>query len=383
MVDVLVVGGGIAGTAAALALRKAGADVAVHEAHPDSGDDIGAFLTLAGNGMTALAQFGADAEVARHGFALTAMRVSDAGGAELATSPLGHPGDPLSRYRCLRRAALCRALRTEARRQGIPVHQGRRLSTAVERADGVTAAFADGSTATADLLVGADGLGSAVRPLIDPATVPRRYAGQNVFYGYATRADPPHEPERIEMIRGSGSSFGYAVSPEGETSWFARLPGPELSAAAIGGAAPGHWRRHLLEALAADATPAAAIVAATDGPAMVTNAYDLPVGGVWHTRRMVVIGDAAHAASPATGQGASMALEDAVVLAKALRDADGTAAALAAYDRRRRDLVEGNTRRSAQLTRSPAGRPPPDRPSTTGDRPPDRHIAWDEPLPLG
>ncbi|WP_291414177.1 FAD-dependent oxidoreductase [Actinophytocola sp.] len=53
---VLIVGGGIAGSAAALAMDKAGFEVAVYEAHPDSGADIGAFLTLASNGMFAPAQ---------------------------------------------------------------------------------------------------------------------------------------------------------------------------------------------------------------------------------------------------------------------------------------------------------------------------------------
>ncbi|WP_017590791.1 FAD-dependent monooxygenase [Nocardiopsis ganjiahuensis] len=385
MVDVLVIGSGIAGTAAALALHKAGAWVSVYEAHPDSGADIGAFLTLAGNGMTALAQFGADKEVTRHGFRLTAMRLTDGSGAEIATSPLGRAEDPLSRYRCMRRAALCRALRSEARRRGIEVRHGRRLASAVETAGGVAATFSDGETVEGDLLVGADGLGSVVRPLIDPGSVPRRYAGQNIFYGYSTRADPPHTSERIEMIRGSASSFGYAVSPEGETSWFARLPGDELPTTEINGVPPEHWRRHLLDALRADTTPAADIVAATDGPAMVTNAYDLPVGGTWHTRRMLVIGDAAHAASPATGQGASMALEDAVVLAKALRDTDSIAAALSAYDRLRRVLVEGNTQRSAEMTRGTAHRgrvTPPNGSALKGDQHLDRHMAWHDRLPV-
>jgi 2-polyprenyl-6-methoxyphenol hydroxylase-like FAD-dependent oxidoreductase len=91
---------------------------------------------------------------------------------------------------------------------------------------------------------------------------------------------------------------------------------------------------------------------------MATNAWDLPPSGRWRTARTLLLGDAAHAASPATGQGASMAMEDAVVLAKALRDAPSTEAALATYERLRRPRVEENVAHSARLT---AGRASPRR----------------------
>jgi 2-polyprenyl-6-methoxyphenol hydroxylase-like FAD-dependent oxidoreductase len=85
------------------------------------------------------------------------------------------------------------------------------------------------------------------------------------------------------------------------------------------------------------------------GRVLVTNAYDLANVRVWHRGRTVIIGDAAHAASPATGQGASMALEDAVALAEAIREAGGIDDALAAYEERRREPVEANTAASARL----------------------------------
>lgn len=351
----LIIGGGIAGTAAALALHKAGIEVTVHEAHPESGDDIGAFLTLASNGMLALSQFGAAEAVAGTGFELTTMRLTSDEGSVVATLPLGRAGEPLRRFRCLRRAELGAVLREEAVRRGIEVRYGKRFVTAVEDEDGVTAEFADGSTARGDLLLGADGIHSAVRPLTDPEAAAPRYAGQRVFYGYTADADPPHEPGRIDMLRGSGAAMGYAVSPAGETFWFARTSAPELSEKEIAETTPAQWREQLLPLLEPDATPAAAIVAATGDRLMVTNARDLSTVTRWRTPRMLLIGDAAHAASPATGQGASMALEDAVVLAKSLRDVPDTAAALEQYERLRRPRVERNILNSARLTPS---RPP-------------------------
>ena len=358
MLRILVVGGGVGGLAVALALRKAGADATVYEAHPDTGQDIGAFLTLAGNGMFALAQVDADHVVEGAGFALDAMRVVGDTGEELATVPL-------SRYRCLRRSELCAVLRDEVVRRGIPVRHGKRLVSVAEGADEVVAHFADGDTAAGDLLIGADGLNSAVRSALDPATP--HYAGQRVFYGYTTGAPSYGEPGRIDMVRGSGAAFGYALSPGGETYWFARVPGEELPGEEIAVAAPARWRETLVPLLRRDATPAADIVAATGERLMVTNACDLPEVRTWRTARTLLIGDAAHAASPATGQGASMAIEDAVVLAKALRDAPSLGTALETYELLRRPRVELNVANSARLT---AGRPADRRPRRRGGPPP-------------
>ncbi|MEU9189014.1 FAD-dependent oxidoreductase [Streptomyces sp. NPDC048484] len=380
---ILVIGGGIAGTAAALALHKAGSDVTVYEAHPDSAEDIGAFLTLASNGMRALAQVGASAAVTAVGFPLRSMRVLDDTGAAVARVPLGEADDPLLRYRCLHRGELATALQAEAVRRGIDIRHGARLTSVQDAPDGVTAHFADGSTATGDLLVGADGLNSAVRQGFAPAVQPC-YAGQRVFYGYTGHAPPEEnaeDGERITMVRGSATAFGYAVSPDGETYWFARVAGEPLAADEIAHGTPAHWRDLLLPLLRKDTTPAAGIVAATTDRVMVTNATEIPTGTPWRSGRTLTIGDAAHAASPATGQGASMALEDAVVLAKSLRDAPDTETALSLYESLRRPRVEENVTVSGNISR---GTPPPSRPGrgapTPSSRPGDdalnRHLEW-------
>ncbi|MCO5973937.1 FAD-dependent monooxygenase [Actinoallomurus soli] len=358
MTSVLIAGGGVGGLTAALALNKAGLQVAVYEAHPVADADLGAFLTLASNGMLALAQLDAARPVAEAGFPLTTLRLTDATGAEIAARPMGEHGDPLTRYRCLLRAELCAALRAEALRRGIRIRHGKRLIAAAEDATGVTARFEDGDTARCDLLIGADGLNSTVRRLIDPAAAPRRYAGQRVFYGYADEAPAPERPGTFAMVRGSAAAFGYAVSPDGTTYWFARVTDDELSAEELAAGTAARWKAELLPLLRPDATPAGDIVAATGDRLMATNAHDLPAVPRWHTRRMLIIGDAAHAASPATGQGASMAMEDAVVLAKALRDADTLDAALTAYDGLRRPRTDENIAASARMTAarpSPAG----------------------------
>ncbi|MGW1750366.1 FAD-dependent oxidoreductase [Streptomyces sp. NPDC002092] len=372
MAHVLVIGGGTAGTAAALALRKAGFEVTVHEAHPGSAEDLGAFLTLASNGMRALAQLDASAAVTALGFPLTSMRVLDDSGAELAQVPLGEAAAPLLQYRCLRRGDLTAALQAEAARRGIVIRHGARLASVQDGADGVTAHFTDGSTATGDLLIGADGLNSTVRRQITPQTQPC-YAGQRVFYGYTGAAERSGPEACITMVRGSTAAFGYAVSPDGETYWFARVGGEPLDADEIANGSPADWRELLVPLLRKDTTPAADIVAAAGAEVMVTNATEIPAGTPWRSGRLLLIGDAAHAASPATGQGASMALEDAVILAKCLRDAPGTDTALSLYEKLRRPRVEHNITVSGNISRgthspSPAGPrgTPPARPGEDG-----------------
>ncbi|MCG0069949.1 FAD-dependent oxidoreductase, partial [Streptomyces tricolor] len=347
---VLVIGGGIAGTATALGLHKAGLDVTVCEAHPDTAEDLGAFLTLASNGMRALAELDATAAVTAVGFPLTSLRLLDSEGAEITHVPLGESDDPALRYRCLRRGELNAALQGEAVRRGIRLRHGTRLVAVTDGPDGVTARFADGTTATADLLIGADGLHSTVRRLLLPEARPR-YAGQRVYYGHTGTAPVPAPDGAITMVRGSATAFGYTASPAGRTYWFARAGGDPLPAGAP--AAPSAvLRAQLLPLLRADATPAAGLVEPADGAIMVINAMEMPLGTPWHTGRVLLVGDAAHAASPATGQGASMALEDAVVLAKALRDLPDPERAFAAYERHRRPRVEHNITVSGGLSLS-------------------------------
>lgn len=336
-----VVGAGIAGSAAALALHGVGAEVVVHEAHPDASTDAGAFLTLAENGMRALQSIGADEAVRQASEPLRTMLVSDGTGTEIARRPLGEPGGPGFRY--LTRARLCAVLQEQVRHRGIPLRHGERIVAITPGGGGV---FADGARTRGDLLIGADGLRSRVRTQLDPDAVPPRYVGSQIFYG-GTPGTPPGTPTDVfHFVRGSVTFGSIATEREG-TWWFARVIGPELTPDQLAAGTTDSWSAHLTDVLSDEPGPQA-IVRAADR-VLVTNAYDLAGVRVWHRDRAVIIGDAAHAASPATGQGASMALEDAVALAEVIRDADGIDAALAAYEQRRREPVEANTAASARL----------------------------------
>jgi 2-polyprenyl-6-methoxyphenol hydroxylase-like FAD-dependent oxidoreductase len=112
---------------------------------------------------------------------------------------------------------------------------------------------------------------------------------------------------------------------------------------------PGEWKQRLLELYDGDAGPAVEILNATADELAAYPIHDLPAVPTWHRGPMVIIGDAAHATSPSSGQGASLAIEDAVVLAKCLRDLPDPEQAFVAFERLRRRRVERVVKYSARI----------------------------------
>ncbi|HEY3956894.1 MAG TPA: NAD(P)/FAD-dependent oxidoreductase [Streptosporangiaceae bacterium] len=354
---VIICGGGVAGTVTALALGQAGIDSAVYEAQPAGADDIGAFLVIMRNGQDALDAVQAGQAVRRHASPAREMTVHLGTGEFRGRRQIGGEGADAVPAWTLTRAALYRALQDELARRGGRIEHGKRLAAAtVAPGGGVTARFADGTVAEGDLLVGADGLRSTVRRIIDPAVPSPRYTGLNVVYGYSPAG--PFETARYgyRMTYGHRGYFGYTTVPDGRTWWFARLPAGEIPRDELAAMTAGRWRDRALGFFTGDGTPSAAIIRAADEVHGV-NAYDLPHVPAWRNGPVVLAGDAAHAASPAAGQGASMAAEDGVTLAGCLRDVPRTEDALAAYERRRRPRAEqlvaasaGQSDTIAQLT---------------------------------
>jgi 2-polyprenyl-6-methoxyphenol hydroxylase-like FAD-dependent oxidoreductase len=343
---VIVVGGGVAGTATALALLNVGIEAEVYEAHPSGGADGGAFLTMMRNGMAALAAIGAAEAVRAVSFPARAVALSDAQGRRLGHRPIEGPA------RTLTRAALYRALQELATARGIRVHHGRRMTGATSGPDGIEAVFADGSRVTGDVLVGADGIHSRTRRLIDPQAPEPRYSGQHVVYGYTPGNPAGLDPDEYHMIRGSRAFAGLTVpGGDGRTWWFTRIPGVRPAA----GLSPGQWRDLALQTCRDDDTPAHAVIAASGANVVGGDSYDIPTTPHWHGARMVLAGDAAHAAVPAAAQGASMAAEDAVALAEALRGHADPTTAFTAYEQRRRAETEETVAASARLSDPAAG----------------------------
>jgi len=402
-VHALVIGGGIAGTTTAIALAKAGIDATVHEAYDRDSEGVGGWLTLASNGIDALATLGLGTEVTAHGFPTRTMRLSNHTGRVLAEFPMAPERPDGLEVHTVRRSDLYRVLRDAATARGIPVTYGRRLVDATPRpGGGVVARFADGELVEADLLVGADGLRSAVRTIIDPGAPAARYAGLLNTGGYATGVTlPPRfraDPGVIEFCFGRNCFLGYSVAPDGSVWWFANPASrQEMGRAELAAISEDEWRRRLHALFADDDLPAALLIDGSDHIFAGWNTYDFPTVPTWHRDDMIIVGDAAHATSPASGQGASMAIEDAVTLARCLRDDGSVAAAFADHESLRRERVEKVVRQGKRngtgKTAGPVARVIRDkvimpmvasRAAKTGASPSEwlfgHHIEWDAPV---
>jgi len=324
-----------------MALAQVGIDATVYEAYDRGADGVGAFLTVAVNGLAALRPLGLTDLLRDKGFDTPSMVARMGDGRRVAEFSFGDPLPDGTRNQTMTRAAIYGALRDEALRRGVTVEYGRRLVAAEPTGHGVLATFADGSTAHGDLLIGADGLRSVTRRIIDPNAPAPRYVPLMNVGGYATGVEVDAEPGVFTMVFGRRCFLGYLLAPDGTVWWFANPSQErELSAGELAAITADQWRERLHALFADDAAPARALVDGTTELFTGWNTYDFPKVPVWHRDRMIIIGDAAHATSPSAGQGASMAFEDAVTLARCLRDLPDVPAAFAAYENLRRRRVE-------------------------------------------
>ncbi|MFC4008629.1 FAD-dependent oxidoreductase [Nonomuraea purpurea] len=354
----LVIGGGIAGPATAMALQQAGIEPTIYEAYPEGADGAGVFLTLGSNGIDALAAIGADGRATADGFATPEITLRGAKGKRLGISKISAANGAPSRT--VRRADLYRALYEEAAGRGIPIHHGRRLVSAEQSGTDVRATFADGTTATGDLLIGCDGVHSTVRGAVDPLAPAAAYAGLISLGGYTRGVRVDEEPGSYTMIFGRRAFFGYAVAPDREVWWFVNLPrAAEPDRGELAPITGEQWLRTLVDAFKDDAGPAVRILEATPVEQVMkaSPVHLLKRLPTWHRGRMIVLGDAAHAPSPSSGQGASLAVEDAVILGRCLRDTRSHTAAFDRFVELRRPRVEKIVKQAARINNSKAAGP--------------------------
>lgn len=341
----LVVGAGVAGPVAAMALQQVGIEAEIVEAWPRPEGETGSYFTLTPNGLDALDAVGALHLAREIGFATRRNVMRGRKGQVVGDLPLGEPLADGTPALTMKRSRLAVALAQEAERRGIPVTWGRRLTGATSEGGRVVASYGDGTSSAADLLIGCDGVHSVVRRLVDLEAPAARYVGLTNFGGLTPADRLPAaardlEPETWQFWFGSRAFFGAHRTPGGDVVWFLNDPRPPVTGQERAATTAEQWRERLAARFDGDPGPAAALVRAGELELAGDNTHDLGHVPRWHRDRMVVIGDAAHAPAPSSGQGASMALEDAVVLARSLGEHAGVEDAFAAYERARRKRVE-------------------------------------------
>lgn len=332
----LVVGGGIGGLTAGIALRQAGFAVDLYERAPAI-REVGAGISLWPNALRVLDELRVGTSVRELGAAQGDGRLLTASGRTLIELSMRaievECGSPVL---MLHRASLIEALRAGFGDHGI--HLGHELRD-VSEADGrVRVTFANGARAEGDVLVGADGWRSAVRARIFPSS-------RAAYVGYAgLRAVVPCPPGLTQTSEswGPGARFGLVPLVDGRLYWFAVWNAPEGEVLS-----PAERRERALRTFRGWHAPIEDVIRATDPAAIlfddVREVVDLPA---WTLGRIVLLGDAAHAMTPNLGQGGCAAIEDAYVLADCLGRTAPVEDALDRYQRLRRGRVAAIARDS-------------------------------------
>jgi 2-polyprenyl-6-methoxyphenol hydroxylase-like FAD-dependent oxidoreductase len=329
---ILIVGGGIGGLSAALAMRKAGLEVDIVEINPDW-SVYGVGIIQPGNAIRALDALGLGEEVIEAGFPMDGSRFHDAAGNVLADLTFERvAGERYPPHNGITRTRLHQILTEAVKEAGADVRLGVTVSGLDQGADAVEVEFSDGSSGRYELMVGADGINSRVRELVfDPGLKPEP-TGQVVWRYNVHR---PAEVDGLWMFAGTDGKAGavplapdlmYILLVEEPPPGESRVPDKRLAEV---------MRERLAEFGGVIADAREEIV--DDDGVVLRAVQSVFVPAPWHRGRVVLIGDAAHATSPHVGQGAAMAIEDAVVLGEEVASRDDLEAALGAFEARRFD----------------------------------------------
>jgi 2-polyprenyl-6-methoxyphenol hydroxylase-like FAD-dependent oxidoreductase len=322
-----IVGGGIGGLAAAVALRRIGAEVTVYEQAAEL-REAGAGLMLWPNGSRVMRDWGLLPAVAARGGRASHFVLRRRSGAVLMKFPV----DPFETAAfCLRRTDLLAVLLSEL--PGGQIRLGHRLAEIAPQRDlgarlnGVGLRFENGAVAVHDAVIGADGIHSRVRAALNDRTEPV-YHGYIIWRGVATFDGGGFDPAWNSETWGRGQRFGLLNTGQGRYTWYATANLPSTHPDT------GRGRRaELLERFAGWHAPIATVLERTPEAAILKHgAFDLPPLRRWGEGRITLLGDAAHPCTPNLGQGACLALEDAATLARCVAMTAPVDAALRRYE---------------------------------------------------
>jgi 2-polyprenyl-6-methoxyphenol hydroxylase-like FAD-dependent oxidoreductase len=320
----LVAGAGIGGLATGIALRKAGIDVQLFERSREL-REIGAGLMIWPNGTRSLEALGAEVK----GMAVRELTFSSWRGRRLIDNPVADISDRYgSDVAFVHRADLQSALAKGFGGDGLRF--GAEVLGFAEDGDQVHVKLGDGTVASGDFLVGADGLRSQVRRQLlgdgDPI-----YLGSTIWRGILSSGAMALELGHGVNWVGRGSEFLAFYVADDRIYWACVTKEPKGERPG-----PGGHKRDVEDRFGDWVAPVPALIAATDEAAILRNdMYDRPPARRWSRGRVTLVGDAAHPMTPNSGQGACQALEDAVALGESLTRVPDLTEAFKLYERRR------------------------------------------------
>jgi 2-polyprenyl-6-methoxyphenol hydroxylase-like FAD-dependent oxidoreductase len=333
-----IIGGGIGGVAAAVALRQAGIEATVYERAPQM-REVGAGMMLWPNATRVLRDLGLLEDVLARSGSSTNFLVRAASGKILMNIELGEFDVPAI---CVRRVDLLKVLLA-----ALPPEQvrlGHDFQHLEQSRDKVCVYFADGNMKEYDAVIGADGIRSRVRQGLFGAADPI-YRGYMVWRGVARYDGPAIEPGANSETWGIGKRFGILRIGQDKLTWYATSNVPSDHHDATCGR-----KRELQRAFDGWHDPIADLIEATaDDEILKNGAYDNVPLRRWGQGLVTLLGDAAHPCTPNLGQGGCMALEDALVLAKCFTRGICTESALRCYESARYSRTRHIQQRSLMM----------------------------------
>lgn len=340
---VVIIGGGIGGLCAGISLRKLGLEVVIYE-QADELRAVGAGLTIWANAIKALRKLGVADEVILAGSKIERGELRTSSGRVLSRTDQGE----LERRFNEPTVALHRADLHEILMNALPpgtVHLNEKCVRFEEDEEGVTCHFADGKTARGQLLVGTDGIHSVVRGQLFPG-VSLRYSGYTTWRGVVKTRDEAALGTTSETW-GCGARFGIVRIDEERVYWFSTAnveAGLKLS--------PAESKSFLLEHFRGWHHPVELLIKSTPAEQILHNdIYDIAPMKSWSRGRVALLGDSAHPTTPNMGQGACMAIESSLAIARCLRESDTLAEGLRRYERERMPRTAWITEQSRRIGR--------------------------------
>ncbi|MFI8231085.1 FAD-dependent oxidoreductase [Streptomyces sp. NPDC085900] len=342
---VLVIGGGAAGNAATILLRRAGLAVDLIEAKDDWNATAGSGITLQGNALRVLRELGVWERIKDSGFGFGSVGITTPDGTILHEArDIRTGGDDLPATVGMQRPQLQRILIDAVRASGASVRLGTRAESLEQDGDGVTVRLTDGTEGRYDLVIAADGLGSATRAVIGITAKPEP-TGMAIWRVATPR---PAGVTRTDLAYG-GPAYIAGYCPTSDTTIYAYVVEANRDRASIPPETYADEMRRLASAYGGFWPE---ITEHITDPAKVNYTWfdRLLVEGSWHRGRVVLVGDAAHCCPPTLAQGAALSLEDAWVLAQLLTGSqDWDDALFQAYYERRIARVRPVVEASVQI----------------------------------
>ena len=335
----IIIGGGIGGLAAAIALHRIGLRPLVFEQAPRT-QEVGAGISLWSNAIKVLRRLDVGEQVAAQGtviervksIALSGQFLNEADFSQLSVQA-GAPSI------CVHRADLQRTLADQLPPGVITTNA--RCNGFKLLPDGVEGTFADGRSVRGDVLIGADGIHSVIRRQLKGESEPR-YAGYTAWRAVIEFEHPFLPAGTALFALGAGTQFGMLHCGRGRMYWFATKNQP------LGNLVPQmHRKQRILSILeGCDPLIREAVSATAEADIIQNDILDRPPTWPWGEGPVTMLGDAIHPTTPNMGQGACQAIEDAVILTDRLRSIDDVEEALRASERRRRHRTAYITRQS-------------------------------------